>query len=304
MTSFKVSGFSKEEIAQVPSWAREHYKHKYNVAIQLLQKIIKLEANIGDLQNMALKGEYPKSIQINITVSVAQEQQHGMDAAIQQAKNQFHSTVIQALIEARKNELVQKKQEVVNCSQAIFNFLRANFQNLKANNVPVPEQEEDEVTCTVQLCVNAFKDKIEEANQLIRTRFFFQQQKEVEKQQQRAAARQEQRINQELTDPNIVHISKQIQELQSMVSKKLKTPTGSNKKPSKKPNIGHKSGGNSVKTKKNQQNSKPNAKFGNNPKVRGVQKNNRGKPLNPKNKFQKNRSVRRNQGPGNENRRR
>lgn len=236
-----------------------------------------MEYNIGELQTMLQKEQYPKSLQVNIKVNVASAQQSAMDTALSNAKEQFQKTILGALITARQDELLQKKQDVYNSSQSVADIFQNGFRRLRDNNIPILEQDDDEITTTIQLCVNTYKDKVESADQTIQTKFFFTKEKELHKAQQINARKQEQLMNQELNDPQIEKLSKQVNVLQKIVTKNIiQSKTGSkegllNKNPKEKQK--------SVKKDRTEKRTDPKAKR--------VQRQPQRMPLNPKTSYSK-----------------
>lgn len=213
--------FTPEELGQLPDWAIRQYIAEQKVLAQILQQVAKLEHNIGNLQTMLVKEECPRSLQFKIKISVQAEQQPAMDAALESARKQYERSMLEALIHARKQELQNRKADVDRKIQEFTDYIQSNLQKMKDNGIPLPPGDED-IKTTVELCTSIFHGRLEKINQVIQTTYFFERELKRKKEQEREAQRQEQRINEQLHDPTITNLSKQIQTLQNLVTKTLK----------------------------------------------------------------------------------
>lgn len=200
-----------------PSWARSEFRNKQATLRQILQRIVQLNANIGDLETMLNLEQYPRSIQVNVSVSVSEAQQHAMDVTLQNAKKVFQTTVLQALIHARKAELQTLKTQANKMSENFQTFLADSFKALVDNDVPLPEEDHD-TQASIQACMNVFQKASEEINIEIQTKSFFRQRQAQKKKQERAAAVQQSRINEELNDPHIKQLQSRIASLEKRIN--------------------------------------------------------------------------------------
>lgn len=224
------------DLNAIPPWAKTEYKNKQTIYYQIQEKVIKMELNIIDLENMLSKNECPKSLQIKLNIKVNQEQQVAMDNVVAEAKKQFESKVLAALIAARKDELAKLKRESEQMPRHFQNYLTNSFENLANNNV-TPTDEEEDITIAIQTGVNTFEKRNKQIEHDLRVQQFFTRQKDEEKKRRREEEIQQKRVDQQLWDPQVKEISEKLEKLEKIL--KAKT---NNIKPqaSKNPNLNKK----------------------------------------------------------------
>ena len=201
------------ELNAIPEWARTEYRNQQGVLAQITQRFIKLEATTKDLKAMQQAGTCPRSIRVNVTISVAEAQQQAMDEALTAAKNAFEIAMLDALIKAREAELgILQAQGDAKCAE-FKTFLETNFQKLLQSNVRLPEHDAD-VGMSIQLAENEFRKRAEDVTAKLHIQHFFQRQREESRRKKRELAEQERRINEELADPQVKQLQQRITSLE------------------------------------------------------------------------------------------
>lgn len=222
-SSFKLMPLNDEEYDVLPMWAEKEYTQAHNRLYQVIEHSVKLESNIADLENMLEKGECPRSIQINVKINVAQEQQSEMDTALHEHTKLFQQSILKALIKARAKELHNKKQDMLKHCQQFQQFLVSTITDLRNNDIPLLLGTSD-VDNTIQKCIDLFKKRSKRTYNLYKSLFFFQKKKADSQKQKRKELEAEKKINQELADPQLTAMKQQIDSLERTVRKIASKP--------------------------------------------------------------------------------
>lgn len=215
---FKIPAIDGSELQSLPTWARSEYRKSQEVVFQLIQQMVKLESNIGDLETMLEKGECPRSLQVNVKVSVANEQQSNVDAALLANKKIFEENMLKALITARKGEHSTKKTLLQQKRNDFILFLESTLTELKQNNIPLPAEEYD-TDAAVNQCLQLFEERADMVMREVKTQYFFMMKAALRRKQERTARIQEVRINDMLIDTAIPSMAKKIETLEKSLHK-------------------------------------------------------------------------------------
>lgn len=216
VSPFKLLPFDNNEYVVLPEWAHNQYKKFHTTNYQLITKMVNLDNNVDKLEAMAVKGECPRSIKINVSVQVSQEHQNEMDNAKLECTKLFEQGLLKALITVRRKELVKAKQDIEKHQQTFQKYLADTILEMQQNNVPTFINDED-IGTTIEKSSQLFKSRTEKTLDIVRSSKFFKDKAAEIRLQQKREREQEDRINQELLDPQTRELKDRINKMERQI---------------------------------------------------------------------------------------
>lgn len=227
----------------LPDWMKAEWKKELHTHQALTISTIKLNRVISDLENHNTLNTVPKSIQLPMNIRVGQAQQGETEAKVKEAIEICEKTILKSVIKARKDELNLKKQDAERNRTSFIRIIADRYTDLYSNNIiSLTEEEIRTQIANVTHEIDIIRKVIEEQEG---TKEYLERKKKVEADQKRQAAREEQRINETLSDPGIKELQDRIKKLEADSKKASNTPAkqGPKKNQKKGPGPSKKQGG-------------------------------------------------------------
>lgn len=227
----------------LPDWMKAEWKKELHTHQALTISTIKLNRVISDLENHNTLNTVPKSIQLPMNIRVGQAQQGETEAKVKEAIEICEKTILKSVIKARKDELNLKKQDAERNRTSFIRIIADRYTDLYSNNIiSLTEEEIRTQIANVTHEIDIIRKVIEEQEG---TKEYLERKKKVEADQKRQAAREEQRINETLSDPGIKELQDRIKKLEADSKKANNTPAkqGPKKNQKKGPGPSKKQGG-------------------------------------------------------------
>lgn len=221
------------DFESMPEWAWIEYKQSQITLFKLLLERTKLQQNISNLENMELKDQCPRSMQVKITVNVKEDQQQALSMSIEEAKKTFEKTVLKALIQARKKELSGINSQITKHSDTFTTYMKEQYQKLKTNNIPLVETDDEDINQSVEMATSAYNLRHQHVLRYIETQHFFNEQAKLQKKQANDAAKEQNKMDHEMRNKEVVELENRINKLEKVIRR---NNTNSTTKPTKKKN--------------------------------------------------------------------
>lgn len=225
----------------IPDWAYGKWTETRQSISNLSKSIVKVNRAVITLKNHKTMGTYPNSIAVTTKVQVDKAHQNSVDQKINEAKATFQNTVLDALIDARTQELEDRKKDLDEIKSKYLAFLRRTLQDLRDENIIEKTDEEcRSLIATARDTVNLITVRIGKELQL---QDYFADKDKQKKREEKRAAVEERRVNETLTDPALKELQDKVKSLEKKTqsskgkpaAKKAGKPQANAKKGNKNP---------------------------------------------------------------------
>lgn len=216
----------------IPAWLRSDLLESIQTIGNIIINIINLEACVKNLEEHEMMETIPKSLSVSIKLQVHAEQQGTIDNVVTEATKLFQKTLLDALLQARRDELNKRRADVMMESTKFKERTKKTVEELRTERCLTGTDEE--VKDQYLKWMEYFDSKCAKRENELRTENFFNNKKKEQKRKELNEKRAEERINQELQDPALDQLSKKVTQLETMVKQSSKNekakPSGGGQK--------------------------------------------------------------------------
>lgn len=205
----------------LPIWIQEDFKKTVFNLDALQENVFNLEIAVNALKEHKSNHTAPRSLTVNLTIMVNQQQQFEMNETLNKAKADFQQTVLAGLIKARENELECRKLDTTREKEAFLTHMETTLTKMINNNIITLDGMEQ--TSIKNLIQNEFERIIEERRQDIRTRSFLGLKKKRESQEKKRVQREEENLNRVLENPETREIISRLDNVEKKLMSNNKT---------------------------------------------------------------------------------
>lgn len=210
----------KNTFSTIPTWLRSDLMDSIQRIGNIITNIINLEGCVKTLKEHQLKETIPKSLSVSINIQVNSEQQEGLNSVVKEATKKFQTTLLDALLTARNQEIAKRRSDVLEESAKFKLKTRNLIQELLMENCL--DGSDEEIEELYNHSVKFFDEQCATKERELRTEIFFKTKKKEKRMKELNERKAEERINQELNDPVVDELTKKVKQLENIVKKSSK----------------------------------------------------------------------------------
>lgn len=222
-------------MGDIPADLIKQYKAGLQITENIIRTITKAKRGIAVLKNHKLLGTVPRSIAINVTISVEKAYQSDMDKTVEEASKTFQTTILDKMIETREKELQDREKDLADKKAESLHQLNSSLGAMKQSKVI------DDIN-RLKEWHDILRHKIEVANNLItgevKIEEFFDNKRKVESMQKAQAERAERDTDQKLLDPAVQQMQTRLAQLEKQVKNTQPNKSKANPKAAQNPKKG------------------------------------------------------------------
>lgn len=190
-------------------------------------EMCKKEKAIRNLESHVNRNTIPKSLKITVKIQVSTEHQEAMDEIVSNATKKWEKTVIEGLLETRRDEL-----ETIGCQQSdVMRQWKECLNMTHAQMLAEGLLSQEQSTSMINTQTTEFNKAAQSLIQSIRSKAFFERKEQEEKKAQLECRRAERDLDIDLQDPAVAALQLKIQQLENKVKQ---LPKKDNAKPNNK----------------------------------------------------------------------
>ena len=170
-------GEQEQNTGPLPKWLTDLTEKQKSSIKTLTLKHIRTSNAVDKLSQHLENGSAPKSLHVDIRLSVSPKYQESIDTTMQNARSAFQKSLIEALINTRRSELADIEMEIEHEKEQWKHLVQQKITLFEGHDIQIKPE-------TVQSAQNEFEKALTIMNQDITIKFLLDESRKEEKRAQ------------------------------------------------------------------------------------------------------------------------